>query len=118
MTLSIDRIIKEMVMMSDEVDVEVKESDVSKKDYLTYAKPYPDDNWPDKIKLNDRVLFPEHSEFYYRRVRASIIITMKDSDNIIGSSKCSICNSSVNIGDRFCHECGARLIDKQVIEKD
>lgn len=117
MTLRIIRAIKEMVMMSDEVNVEVKKSEIQE-DYPTYAKPWHSDDWPDKIKLNDRVLFAEHSEFYYRRVKASIIVTMKDSDNIIGSSKCSICNSSVNIGDRFCHECGAKFISKQVIEKD
>jgi len=118
MMLGIGHIIKEMVMMIDDVTTEVKESIASEEDYPSYTKPWHSDDWPDKIKLDDRVLFPEHSEFYYRRVKASIIVTMKDSDNIIGSSKCSICNSSVNIGDRFCHECGARLINKQVIEKD
>lgn len=78
---------------------------------------YPVDNYyPKKVKLTN--FTHTHSKLYYPREKGFIVITMKDSDNLVGSSKCSVCNSSINIGDRFCRKCGSRLVDKQIIEKD
>ena len=96
--------------MDDEIKEEVVEVKlIDEKD--TCVMLYPVDKYhPKKVKLTN--FTHTHSKLYYPREKGSIIITMRDSDNLVGSSKCSVCNSSVNIGDRFCHECGSRLVDK------
>ena len=53
MMLDIGHITKEMVMMTDDVTTEVKESIASEEDYPSYTKPWHSDDWPDKIKLDD-----------------------------------------------------------------
>lgn len=56
---------------------------------------------------------------YYKRVYAKAIITMLDDDCIIGSCKCSNCNSSIDIFSKFCSNCGAKISGRsEAIEGD
>lgn len=46
---------------------------------------------------------------YYKRTYAKAVVTMFDDDGIIGSCKCSNCNSNIDIFSKFCSNCGAKI---------
>lgn len=56
---------------------------------------------------------------YYKRIYAKAIVTMFDDDCVIGSCKCSNCNSNIDIFNRFCSNCGAKINGRdEIIEGD
>ena len=59
------------------------------------------------IDLSERIYVPVK--------KCNVEITLFD-DDAIGSSKCSLCNSNIDIFAKYCSNCGAKVIDR--ITKD
>ncbi len=85
--------------------------------------PWHQQHTPDVITLvssifstNGKILLDK----YYKRIYAKAVVTMFDDDHIIGSCKCSNCNSNIDIFSRFCSNCGAKISGRhvKVIEGD
>jgi len=51
---------------------------------------------------------------YVPRRTCHILISFDDEDRIIGLSKCSECNTPIDIFSKYCHNCGAKCIGKKV----
>lgn len=50
---------------------------------------------------------------YIPKIEAYALITM-DEDGIIGHCKCSYCTKSIDLFDKFCSHCGAKLISRKL----
>lgn len=79
---------------------------------------------PDIIKLVPSIFTATSNadvflDKYYKRIYAKAIVTMFDDDCVIGSCKCSNCNSNIDIFSRFCSNCGAKINGRsEIIEGD
>ncbi len=80
-----------------------------------------------KIYLNDNTrAFPKRviakkylqtdypTMIYVPRRTCHILISFDDEDRVIGSSKCSECNTAIDIFSKYCPNCGAKCIGKKV----
>ena len=80
------------------------------------VKPY-----PHKIILHKLGTKPDSSDFeklYFERIYCNAIITMFDDDNTIGSSICSNCKNSLELFEKFCPHCGAKIKGRQVLDRN
>jgi len=74
-------------------------------------------DFPGKVIAHKLVLgiMTDIYKVYYPVVKATILVRM-DEDHIIGNAKCSVCNGSVGLFDKYCSHCGAKLIAREYID--
>ena len=70
--------------------------------------------FPKRI-IAKKFLRPDHpTMIYVPRRTCYVLISFDDEDRIIGSSKCSECNTAIDIFSKYCPNCGAKCIGKKV----
>lgn len=78
-----------------------------------------DQRGPFPNKLYAHALGPsDEAVLYVPCIFAYAIVVMEDDDNLIGRCYCSNCKDSVNIFDKYCCHCGAKLKDRKVLGED
>lgn len=80
-------------------------------DELTYYLPFYSTNFPKRIKIITAPLLanPPEEKIYIERVEAYIEVYMLDDDFTIGHCECTNCKNTIDLFDKYCPRCGAKL---------
>ena len=97
-------------------------------DELVYFLPfyYEPNKFPKRVKLihpfgnvfytNQSYLNNDQTEkVYIEQIKAFAEVTMMDDDLTIDSCRCSNCKRSIDIFDKYCSHCGAKLTERREI---
>ena len=68
-------------------------------------------DFPKRIRIITPTLVenPPREKIYVERVEAYIEVYMLDDDFTIGHCKCTNCKNPINLFDKYCPRCGAKL---------
>lgn len=83
--------------------------------HIYLAAPDPQGPFPAKIYAHASFVNDNSPVMYVPRIFAKHIVVMEDDDNIVGHSYCSKCEKNVNMFDKYCRHCGARLNEKKFL---
>lgn len=96
--------------MSDEVTL-VLDDGIEPHIYL--ATQDPQGPFPAKVYVHASFVNEDPKVMYVPRIFAKNVVVMEDDDNIVGHCYCSNCEKNINIFDKYCRYCGAKLNYKQ-----
>ncbi len=86
--------------------------------YISYSPILP---FPDKVILRRFFVNQDSSDteqLYFKRIYCDAIVVMQDEDNVVGNCTCSICKNSIDLFDKFCSNCGAKVKGRRIFDKD
>ena len=68
----------------------------------------PQGPFPSKIYAH-AICLSDEPVLYVPRIFAHAMVIMEDDDSVVGHCTCSICNKSINMFDKYCVHCGAKI---------